>query len=186
MNCKELERKRREKMEPWLLDLQEYADYCTFWIFSVNYPWAHPNTPKNMRGCMLLTADGFSMVRFRVLDIDGEKRFKLVQRSFRLMPFYGRKTPKPSDSGLVLRAMQDSVWHQSWDTPLTIEQMKQFMKWVGAISCSHLKTAARIIRRDGEQFERGMKFLCNGAAWTVQEMHGLVSTGDTKKTEKTA
>jgi hypothetical protein len=127
------------KMEAWHKNLQSFANKVTFWIFTVNYPWNHPDAPANMGGAMLLTGDGCSIVRLKV--IQGGKKYRLLQYKFKLMPHYNRKTNLPTDGGLLLRALQTHRWKQKWNEDISHKQLKEFMRLVGKIKCSSLKVA---------------------------------------------
>jgi len=144
------EKTRRFMMDTWLTDLQAYADKCTFWIFSVHYPWNHeacPFVPKSLGDTMTLMGDGFSMIRFRV--IEGGKSYRLLQYKFRSYKneFKDFKLTA-SDSRLVFRAMQEYLWDLKWDDNISEKQMREYMKMVGKIRCSCLKKAIPYIKQN--------------------------------------
>ena len=130
----------------WQELLQEHADKSAFWIFSVHYPWDHPNCPLNMRGNMTLMGDGFPIIRLKV--IEGGKWYRLLQYHFRLMADPTKRIA--SGGGHMLRAMQESMWHQNWDERISEDQLREWMTAIGFYSCSHLNEVAEYIKKHGK------------------------------------
>ncbi len=146
----------------WLKELQTYAQRCTFWGFSCHYPWLHPCVPKNMKDNMTLMSDGFPMLRLKVLE--GGKRYRLLQYYF---PRMFNDSKIASESGLLLRAMQKSIWKQSWDADITQKQLHEYMRLVGRVSCGEMREIAKLVEA-GEEIPFNMM---NKLAVDVQERH---------------
>ena len=113
--------KELEKLEPWHRELQEAA-HKTFWILEFHYPWNTCYTPKNMRGAMLLHADGSSQVRFRVLD--NGRAFQVLQYRFRSAST--GKLTRISTIGRVLRIYQNTLGIE-WNAIMTHAQLLAFV-----------------------------------------------------------
>ncbi|MFA7219010.1 MAG: hypothetical protein WC119_00595 [Synergistaceae bacterium] len=148
-DIKREEKERISNLPDWAKELQEYGQNCTFEIFSIHYPWSHKDCQLISKYfgdniCTIMN-DGFPIVRFRVLN-DG-KKFRLLQYRF----WNSRENKFTCSNGaLILRALQDRVWKQSWNEDLTINQVKEFLRLQGLVSYSNEKAASVAIKKHGK------------------------------------
>jgi hypothetical protein len=79
-NWDEVDRIRKSKFHPNVWKIQKIIEKGKPSIYSVFYPWVHPN--HNVPNCMTVMADGGPIFRLEVMDTENLTQFRLVE----LMP----------------------------------------------------------------------------------------------------